>query len=84
MSTVASASRWSIVGLPVFALVAVGTSIVAPLTAVVAGPTLLVASAVVFRQAQASRLRGIALVTGTVGAALSVLVVVVGLFLVRS
>jgi hypothetical protein len=74
--------RWTSVGLSVLAATAVMASIVSPLTAVVAGPTVLVASILVLRRVQAPGTRGVALLTATVGAGLCLLVVVVGLMLV--
>lgn len=73
----AAAERWSTVGLPALALAVVVTSMLAPITALVGGPTLLVASVVAFRQAETPTLRGIALITGTAGAAVTILVLVV-------
>jgi hypothetical protein len=58
------------------------TSIVAPITAVVGGPTLVVASALVYRQADAHSIRTVAVIAGTSGVALCAFVVLVGLFLV--
>lgn len=82
MTRVDQTLRWSAVGLPLLAAAAVAASIVSPLTALVAGPTLLIASGVVYRSTQASGLRRLALVTSVIGVALSILVALVGLVLI--
>lgn len=76
----AVAERWSAVGLAVLAAAVLITSMVAPIAALVGGPTLLVASAVTFRQAETPALRGIALIAGIAGLVVTLLVLV--LFLV--
>ena len=82
MTTMDRTTSWGAVGLPILAIVAVGSSLISPLTAIVAGPTLLLASLVVYRRAGSAGLRGLSLITAAIGVGLLLLVVIVGLLLV--
>ncbi len=82
MEAEARAGSGTSVGLLLLAVVAVGATIVSPLTAIVFGPALLVASVIVYRATEAAGVRALAAVTATIGAALCIVVLLVGLLLI--